>query len=341
MAVLVVYGCRIYWLPPCLGFWSRAMMWSPLITFCNSSAEISAPRGELTGKKNPLLWGERLRQSGGAPHFENHKIDCGHSVCRTQGGWRECAEAAGILPEQSERHADPLRGYAGVRCEALGLLLLCHGIRGAGRVPLREDHVLQGLHQPLWLDEGHEREDSCRALLQPTQWSVVLLRYFNPIGAHESGRIGENPNGVPNNLMPYIQVAVGRREKLSIFGRHTTPRTAPVSGTTSMWWIWPGAMWPPWSTPCTTPVPEIFNLGTGKGVSVTELVETQRAGQRHRRAPRSMWAAGRAIWPNTMPIPTRPGVLGWQAERSIADMCRDSWNWQKNNPNGYSNEKPL
>lgn len=177
-------------------------------------------------------------------------------------------------------------------------------------------------------------EDAAKA---DDQLSVVLLRYFNPIGAHPSGRIGEDPQGIPNNLMPYVsQVAVGRREKLTIFGRdYATP-----DGTARRDYIHVvdlakghvkaigyilehGGV-------------EIFNLGTGTPYSVTEIVETfekvngvpvphvygeRRPGD----LPESYANADKAL-----------AVLGWKTEKTLADMCRDSWNWQKNNPNGYN-----
>lgn len=166
--------------------------------------------------------------------------------------------------------------------------------------------------------------------------SVVLLRYFNPIGAHSSGRIGEDPQGIPNNLMPYVaQVAVGRREKLTIFGKdYDTPDgtcrrdyihvTDLAKGHVKAIDYVFGAKGV-----------EIFNLGTGTPYSVTEIVETfekvndmkvnhvygeRRPGD----LPESYANADKAL-----------KVLGWKTEKTLADMCRDTWNWQKNNPNGY------
>ena len=166
--------------------------------------------------------------------------------------------------------------------------------------------------------------------------SVILLRYFNPIGAHESGKIGEDPQGIPNNLMPYVaQVAVGRRDKLTIFGQDYD---AP-DGTCRRDYIHVvdlakghvKAIEYILAHDCV----EVFNLGTGTPYSVTEIVETfekvnnvpvphvygpRRAGD----LPESYANADKAL-----------RVLGWKTEKSLADMCRDTWNWQKNNPNGY------
>ena len=169
----------------------------------------------------------------------------------------------------------------------------------------------------------------------PDPWRVVILRYFNPIGAHPSGLLGEDPNGVPNNLMPYItQVAVGKLEKLHVFGNdYDTPDGTGVRDyihvmdlarghAAALKALEAGGV-------------EVFNLGTGRGYSVLEVVAAFEA------------ASGVKI-PYVLD-PRRPGdiaacwadpgkaerVLGWRAERDIADMCRDSWNWQRNNPNGY------
>ena len=166
--------------------------------------------------------------------------------------------------------------------------------------------------------------------------SVVLLRYFNPIGAHPSGLMGENPNGIPNNLMPYItQVAVGRREKLTVFGDdYDTPDGSGVRDYIHVCDLAEGHLaalrYAESHTGC-----EIFNLGTGHGVSVLEMVKTFIAvngvdvpyviGPRREGDLATVFAAPEKA----------ETVLGWHAKRDLQDMCRDSWNWQKKNPEGY------
>ena len=168
------------------------------------------------------------------------------------------------------------------------------------------------------------------------QWSVVLLRYFNPIGAHRSGDIGEDPRGIPNNLMPYItQVAVGRREKLSIFGNdYDTHDGTGVRDYIHVVDLAKGHV-AAVKYACANNGCEVFNLGTGTGYSVLDMVN-----------------AFRSV--NQVELPyvitdRRPGdiatcyadpaksaeLLGWRAEHTLEDMCRDSWNWQKKNPMGY------
>lgn len=167
--------------------------------------------------------------------------------------------------------------------------------------------------------------------------SVVLLRYFNPIGAHESGRIGEDPQGIPNNLMPYVsQVAVGRRDHLTIFGNdYDTP-----DGTCRRDYIHVMDLANGHLKAIEYAVEhkgiEIFNLGTGTPYSVLELVNAfEKAnnikvkyefGPRRAGDIKDCWAnADKAL-----------KVLSWKTTRSLLDMCRDTWNWQSNNPNGYN-----
>ena len=167
-------------------------------------------------------------------------------------------------------------------------------------------------------------------------WSVCLLRYFNPIGAHISGRIGEDPRGIPNNLMPYItQVAVGRRDHLSVFGNdYDTPDGTGVRDYIHVVDLAKGHV-AAVSYTCGHKGCEVFNLGTGSGYSVLDMVNT-------------------FVEVNGVAVPyeivgRRPGDLGvcyadpeksekqllWKAEKTLADMCRDSWRWQSNNPMGY------
>lgn len=172
------------------------------------------------------------------------------------------------------------------------------------------------------------------------QLSAVLLRYFNPIGAHESGMIGEDPRDIPNNLMPYIaQVAVGRRDKLHVFGNdYNTPDGTGVRDYIHVVDLAKGHA-QAIEYAASHDGTEIFNLGTGCGYSVLDVVH---AFER---------ASGVKI-PYVID-PRRPGdldllcsdpkkaneVLGWKAEHTLDDMCRDMWNWQKNNPNGYGQER--
>ena len=168
-------------------------------------------------------------------------------------------------------------------------------------------------------------------------WNVTLLRYFNPIGAHESGRIGENPSGIPNNLMPYItQVAIGKRPFLSVYGNdYPTPDGTCVRDYIHVVDLADGHVKAVNNILDGKKGVQIFNLGTGKGYSVLDIVKafSKAYGKElpYKIAPRR---------PGDLAVcfsdPTKAKeVLGWEAKRGIDDMCRDSWNWQSKNPNGY------
>lgn len=169
-------------------------------------------------------------------------------------------------------------------------------------------------------------------------WCIALLRYFNPIGAHKSGLIGEDPKGIPNNLMPYIsQVAVGKLEKLHVFGNDYN--TADGTGVRDYIHVVDLALghvkaidWALQNVGC-----EAFNLGTGNGTSVLQL--------------RDAFVKASGIDVPYVIDPRRPGdpdevyanatkakeILGWEAMYGIDEMCEDTWRWQKGNPNGYEN----
>lgn len=167
-------------------------------------------------------------------------------------------------------------------------------------------------------------------------WSIALLRYFNPIGAHESGRIGENPNGIPNNLMPYItQVAVGKLPYLNVFGDdYDTHDGTGVRDYIHVVDLALGHIKAVEKVLSGTGI-DAYNLGTGKGYSVLDIVHAFEK------------ASGIKI--NYKIADRRPGdlatcysdaskaekILGWKAERNLEKMCEDSWRWQKNNPKGY------
>lgn len=166
--------------------------------------------------------------------------------------------------------------------------------------------------------------------------SVVLLRYFNPIGAHQSGLIGENPNGIPNNLMPYItQVAVGKLEKLGVFGNdYPTPDGTGVRDYIHVVDLARGHL-KAIEYAARHKGTEIFNLGTGTGYSVLDIVNAfirvNGVDIPYEIKPRR---SGDIAECYADPTKAKEG-LGWTAEYGIDEMCRDSWNWQKNNPKGY------
>ena len=203
-------------------------------------------------------------------------------------------------------------------------------------VPYREDMVSVGCTNPYgWTKFMIEKILEGQAAADP-EWSVVLLRYFNPIGAHSSGLIGEDPSGIPNNLMPYVaKVAVGELEKLSVFGNdYPTPDGTGVRDYIHVVDLAKGHVKACEYTESHSGS-EIINLGTGHGYSVLDLVNT-------------------FTRVNNVPVPyvfapRRPGdiaenyadpsrakkLLGWEAEKTLEDMCRDTYRFQQKNPKGY------
>jgi UDP-glucose 4-epimerase len=168
------------------------------------------------------------------------------------------------------------------------------------------------------------------------EWNVVLLRYFNAIGAHKSGRIGENPNGIPNNLMPYItQTAVGKRKELGVFGNdYDTP-----DGTGVRDYIHVVDLATAHVAALKAIVAKkglaIYNIGTGHGYSVLDVVHAFEKAN-NLKVPYTIKPRRAGDIATCYCDPTKAKVeLGWEAKYGIEDMCRDSWNWQKNNPNGY------
>jgi len=167
-------------------------------------------------------------------------------------------------------------------------------------------------------------------------WNIALLRYFNPVGAHESGLIGEDPNGIPNNLLPYIsQVAVKKLERVNVFGNdYNTPDGTGVRDYIHVSDLAAGHIK---AIPklFTNPGVVTYNLGTGKGNSVLEMIRGfERACSK--KIPFIISDRRPGDIASCFADPSKAeNELGWRAEKSLDDMCQDSWRWQKNNPNGY------
>ncbi|XP_070396632.1 UDP-glucose 4-epimerase [Dermacentor albipictus] len=214
--------------------------------------------------------------------------------------------------------------------------------------------TVYGVPQYLPIDENHPTGQSCTNPYGRTKyfieemlkdlsasekgWSIVLLRYFNPVGAHESGYIGEDPQGVPNNLMPYVsQVAIGRRPELSVFGNDFDTRDGTgVRDYVHVVDLAKGHV----ATLEKVMAGEIhgckpFNLGTGQGSTVLEVIAAfeQASGTK---IPYKIVDRRQGDVAELYAIPDRAEAeLGWKAEKSLYDMCKDMWNWQKKNPNGF------
>ena len=207
---------------------------------------------------------------------------------------------------------------------------------GDNEMPLRENSKTGNCTNPYgWTKYMCEQILRDIAKADP-EWSVVLLRYFNPVGAHKSGKIGEHPNGIPNNLMPFIsQTAIGKRKQLSVFGNdYDTHDGTGVRDYIHVVDLAKGHV-AAVSYMQENKGEAVFNLGTGTGYSVLDMVKAFETA-------------------NGIPVPyviaeRRPGdlatcyadptksreVLGWTAKHDQTDMCRDTWNWQSQNPNGF------
>ncbi len=336
MAVLVTGGCGYIGSHACVEFLNRGYEVVVADNLCNASTQALVRVAELTGKEIPFYEADVRDAQAMRAIFSTHSIDC-------------VIHFAGLKAVGESVHK-PLEYYDN---NLNGTINLCRIMRefGVKRFIFSSSATVYGEANPSpyletmqtgecsnpygWTKVMSEKILQSVAIDDP-DWSVVLLRYFNPIGAHESGRIGEDPSGIPNNLMPYVtQVAVGRREKLSIFGNdYPTP-----DGTCQRDYIHVvdlaighvAAM----EYAMTHTGVEIFNLGVGNATSVLELVDAfervNRVPVPHVFAPRRAGDLA-AFYANA---DKARDILGWTAERTIDDMCADSWNWQKNNPNGY------
>ncbi|WP_323772740.1 UDP-glucose 4-epimerase GalE [Alcanivorax sp.] len=301
----------------------------------NSSEESLRRVQALTGREMTFIKGDIRDSECLDALFADHEIA---SVIHFAG-----------LKAVGESVAQPLRYYD---CNVVGTVRLLEAMERAAvktlvfsssatvygdpaSVPIREDFPLSTTN-PYGATKLHI-EDMLRDLHTADEsWNLVLLRYFNPAGAHESGQIGEDPQGTPNNLMPYIaQVAVGKRGKLSVFGGdYPTPDGTGVRDYIHVMDLAQGHLAALQALQdkgglITT------NLGTGRGYSVLEMV-TAFAEASGRQVPYEIVARRPGDVAQCFADPSLAlKVLGWKAERGIGDMCADHWRWQERNPDGF------
>lgn len=201
--------------------------------------------------------------------------------------------------------------------------------------PLREDMPTGGTTNPYGTTKYFIEQILQDLCVSDSEWGVSILRYFNPIGAHKSGRIGEDPNGIPGNLMPYItQVAIGKLECLNVCGNdYPTPDGTGVRDYIHVVDLALGHI-KALDRLLKVKGCEVYNLGTGKGYSVLDVVKAFEKASgikiNYRIAPRRAGDVACCYADATK----SKEVLGWQAQYDIDDMCADSWRWQSQNPNG-------
>ena len=201
--------------------------------------------------------------------------------------------------------------------------------------PLREDMPTGGTTNPYGTTKYFIEQILQDLCVSDSEWGVSILRYFNPIGAHKSGRIGEDPNGIPGNLMPYItQVAIGKLECLNVCGNdYPTPDGTGVRDYIHVVDLAIGHI-KALDRLLKVKGCEVYNLGTGKGYSVLDVVKAFEKASgikiNYRIAPRRAGDVACCYADATK----AKEVLGWQAQYDIDDMCADSWRWQSQNPNG-------
>lgn len=204
------------------------------------------------------------------------------------------------------------------------------------QVPITEDSPTGATTNPYGRSKYIVEECLSDLFAAEDDWSITLLRYFNPVGAHSSGTMGEDPQGIPNNLMPFIaQVAVGRREKLSVFGDdYATPDGTGVRDYIHVMDLADGHL-AALNVLTNKSGLHIYNLGTGKGSSVLDMVHAFSAACGHEVAyeihPRRPGDIAEC-WASTAKAEQD---LGWKAMRDVAQMSADTWHWQSNNPQGY------
>lgn len=302
----------------------------------NSSEESLERVEKITGKSVTFYQGDLLDRRAITQVFKNHVID---SVIHFAG-----------LKAVGESVEKPLLYYHN---NITGTLILCELMKefGVKNIVFSSSATVYGDPETIPITEGSKLSATnpygrtklmLEEILQDLNVSdsslnIAILRYFNPIGAHESGMIGENPNGIPNNLVPYIsQVAVGKMKKLSIFGNdYDTHDGTGVRDYIHVVDLAEGHLKALQKLE-TKPGVVIYNLGTGIGYSVLDVVKAfeKASGQKVPYVIKDRRPGDIAT------CYAEPGFaskeLGWKATKSIDQMCVDTWRWQKNNPNGYN-----
>ncbi|WP_210366131.1 UDP-glucose 4-epimerase GalE [Bacillus sp. REN3] len=336
MAILVTGGAGYIGSHTCVELLDAGKEVVIVDNFSNSKPEVLKRIKEITGKDFKFYEVDLLDRDALATVFAENQIE---AVIHFAG-----------LKAVGESVAKPLQYYHN---NLTGTLMLCEVMqeRNVRNLVFSSSATVYGMPEKMPVSEDFPLSTtnpygSTKLMIEQilrdlyvadNSWSIALLRYFNPIGAHESGRIGEDPNGIPNNLMPYItQVAVGKLEELQVFGNdYDTIDGTGVRDYIHVVDLATGHLKALDKVMNTAGV-DAYNLGTGQGYSVLQLVKAFEK------------ASGNKV-PYKI-VNRRPGdvavcyadpakakaELSWEAERGIEEMCLDSWRWQQKNPHGYT-----
>ena len=307
--------------------------------YVNSHPESLDRVREITGKTFPFYEANVCDEAALDRIFDENKVDCVIHFAGLKAVGESCAKPLmyyrnnldGMLSLISSMRKHDVKRFVFSSSATV--------YRSDAGMPVDEESPLGCINPYGWTKFMGEEILRDVAKAEP-DWSVVLLRYFNPIGAHESGKIGEDPNGIPNNLMPYItQTALGRLKELHVFGNdYPTPDGTGVRDYIHVVDLAEGHVaaieYARDHTGC-----EAFNLGTGEGYSVLDIVNAfERVN--HVKVPYEI-APRRAGDPPTVfaKVGKAERLLHWKAKRTLDQMCADSWRWQTQNPHGFAKEK--
>ena len=340
MAVLVTGGMGYIGSHTCLELLESGYEVVSVDNLCNSSPKSLERVRQLTGKTLRSYIGDVRDEALLRKIFAENQIDCVIHFA----GLKAVGESVQIPWKYYDNNLNStlvltkVMGEVGVKNLIFSSSATVYS--GDNEMPLREGSRTGGCTNPYGWTKYMTEQILSGIAFADKEWSVTLLRYFNPIGAHISGRIGEDPQGIPNNLMPYItQVAVGRRDHLSVFGNdYDTPDGTCIRDYIHVVDLAKGHVAAVKYTTTHTGC-EVFNLGTGKGSSVMEMVNTfmEATGAK---VPYEIVGRRAGDLPVCYADPAKSqAVLGWKAEKTLADMCRDSWRWQSQNPMGYGEDE--
>lgn len=336
MAILVTGGAGYIGSHTCVELLENGYEVVILDNLVNASPKVVDRIEELSGKKVTFYKGDIRDRDCLNKLFEEQKIDSvihfaglkavGESVAKPWEYYENNISGSLVLFDVMRQHG----------CKSIIFSSSATVYGNPAQIPITEDCPKGTCTNPYGWTKWMLEQILTDLHTADLEWNVVLLRYFNPIGAHKSGRIGENPNGIPNNLMPYItQVAVGKLKELGVFGNdYDTPDGTGVRDYIHVCDLASGHV------AAIKKLEEksglsIYNLGTGIGYSVLDIVHNfeEATGIHIPYSIKPRRAGDIATCYSSAEKAKRE--LGWEARYGIKEMCADSWNWQKSNPNGY------